>query len=68
MIMTISEMKEMNSECCQLTCNDIGTHLVYWPGQGKKRMCKLHAEKARRIAGAMGFSLHIEDESDKFLK
>lgn len=60
MTITQSEMKELNNECCQDNCSDTATHKVYWPGQGCKKMCAIHAAKARRIAEAMGFNVHIE--------
>ena len=64
MVMTIREMKELNGECCQDNCSNVGTHYVYWPGQGNKRMCLEHARKAEEISRVMGFSLHIEEIHD----
>lgn len=60
MVVYMSEMKELNNECCQDNCNYQATHKVYWPGQGCKKMCSEHTVQANRIAQAMGFHLHIE--------
>ena len=61
MTLTQSELKEMNNECCQTNCSDPATHYVFWPGQGKKMMCEIHAQKAKRIASHMGFDVHVEE-------
>lgn len=59
-----SELKEMMRECCNVGCNQPATHRVFWPGQGAKEMCDEHMAKAKRIADAMGFSLHVHALND----
>lgn len=61
MTVYISELKELNGECCQTTCSEPATVYVFWPGQGKKSMCPEHGAKAQRIASSMGFTVHVEE-------
>lgn len=62
MTMTISEIKELNEECCQTNCNRPATYYVFWPGDGKKMMCEEDKNKAIRIANVMGFNLYTEEK------
>jgi hypothetical protein len=58
MTITISEMKELNNECCQINCNAQATHTMYWPGQKPKLVCARHEYNAKVVAEAMGIYLH----------
>lgn len=60
MSLTEIELKEPIYKCCQYDCSEVATHKVYWPGQEMKKMCPIHAAKAKRIASLMNFYLHTE--------
>jgi hypothetical protein len=42
--------------CSSATCKSVATLEVFWPGQ-TRRMCQQCADKAQRIANALGFKL-----------
>lgn len=46
--------------CSQFECEAVPLWRVFWPGQGPRLMCETHALKARAVAEAIGFYLHIE--------
>ena len=47
------------AECSQDGCEQAATHRFTWPGNPEQRSCAEHAEKARGVANAMGFSLEV---------
>lgn len=46
-------------KCCQKNCSLDAAFLMMWPGQANKPVCEHHAEWAREIAEAMGFTLQF---------
>jgi rubredoxin len=44
-------------QCGQHNCYETATHRFTWPGHPESRACYPHAQKAMRLAEAMGFFL-----------
>lgn len=52
--------KPKEGECCTLVCAAPATHVVHWPGAGRKVMCAKCCERARALAHHMSFNLETE--------
>ena len=53
---------EVPMTSCQADgCDHEATVRLFWPGREPIGQCKVHAEKALRIASAMGFYCHAEE-------
>lgn len=44
-------------QCQQSGCEELASHRFTWPGHPESRACYPHAQKATRLAEAMGFFL-----------
>jgi len=45
--------------CSQEGCDETATHRFTWPGSPEQSACPAHAQKAMRVAQAMGFFLEV---------
>jgi len=47
--------------CSEISCGEVPTHIVYWPGKNPPpKYCTLHAKIARSILCTMGTNVEIQ--------
>ena len=49
----------MSLECGTNECNATAINQIYWPGKPPMPTCEFCTKRARNIAQAMGFYLHV---------